>query len=65
MSEPTEKQKDYLLKLASYKAKEILESWWHEYGSWDDLVEEGELSEEDWQYILDNTTFSVTVFWDN
>lgn len=31
-----------------------IDSWLCEYGAWDSLIEDGDIDEEDWEWIRDN-----------
>tara|TARA_E500000318_G_scaffold105638_1_gene112752 strand:- start:461 stop:643 length:183 start_codon:yes stop_codon:yes gene_type:complete len=55
------KTKEELMDIAERNLADIASSALHEYGYWDGLIEDEELSEEDYQFITDNFIVRVTV----
>lgn len=48
-----------LREVAQDWAEETLSSWFFEYAAWDGLIEDGELSMEEWKWIKENVRLDV------
>lgn len=49
------RSKEELLEIAEEVADQILKDWYGDYHSWDGLIEDGDLSFEEWDWIQKNT----------
>jgi len=60
---PEYQNKEYAKQIFEQWIRETVDSWLHEYGAWDDKLEDGlnEFNEEDWEYIKNNLKFDVTI----
>lgn len=51
--------KERILEVAEYWARGIIDSWIGEYGAWDDVVQEYELTEEELEFIQNKINFII------
>lgn len=50
--------KEFLKRIAEVWLQNTIESWFYEYGSWDVIVEDNNLTEEDVEWIRNNIKFN-------
>lgn len=50
--------KEFLKRIAEVWLQNTIESWFYEYGSWDAVVEDNDLTEEDVEWIQNNIKFN-------
>jgi hypothetical protein len=51
--------KEKLLTVAQQWAEDTISDWFFEYGGWDTLLEDDEISEEELGWIQENITFNI------
>lgn len=53
------RSQEELVDIAQAVAEAIMEDWFHDYGSWDCVIEDEELTEEEYDFIQDNICVNV------
>lgn len=59
----TEDRKARLLEIAQKQAQDILDDWFLNIYSWDDLFEKGAIEYEEYEYLMGNTNLTAIVEW--
>lgn len=55
------RDKTILDTIAARWADELIESWQPEYGSWDGIAENSELTDEELEYLMYSVRFAVVI----
>lgn len=53
------RSQEELVDIAQAVAEAIMEDWFHDYGSWDCVMGDEELTEEEYDFIQDNIRVNV------
>ena len=56
-----DQHKEDLKAVAAEWASTTVYNWVGAWEAWDNLIEDGDLSEDDWEYIRDNFKFNIIV----